>query len=356
MVETTDPRAAARAARLRYVSDRMPGIRRERAGEEFRYLASDGAAIDDAQEVERIRSLGIPPAWTEVWICPNPRGHIQATGRDARGRKQYRYHPLWRAVRDESKYERMLCFGEALPRIRERALQDLALPGLPREKVLATVILLLDLTHIRVGNAEYARENETYGLTTLQSEHVAVSSGTIRFQFRGKAGKEHRIDVRDRRLARIIARCQDLPGQELFQYLDADGEPHAIDSDDVNEYLRQISSEEFTAKDFRTWAGTLVACCALEEAGAFASETEARKNVVRAIKAAAEHLGNTPAICRKCYVHPAVIGAYLGGSLLTGSGGGPHGEATRSSNGIDRQEVAVLALLRRAHGEDRGAA
>ncbi len=356
-MDTDDAKQAARAARLRYVSDGMPGIRRERAGEEFRYVAPDGTAIEDQDDLARIRTLGIPPAWTDVWICPNSRGHLQATGRDARGRKQYRYHPRWRAVRDETKYERMLAFGEALPRIRQRALQALSLPGLPREKILATVVLLLDLTHIRIGNQEYARENESFGLTTLQNEHVAVESSILRFRFRGKAGKEHRIDIQDRRLARIVARCQDLPGQELFKYVDEDGEPRGIDSEAVNEYLQEISGEVFTAKDFRTWAGTLVACCALKESGAFATDAEAKRHIVEAIKAAAEHLGNTPAICKKCYVHPAVIDSYLDGSLLSGAEGAVRGEATEPSARLRREEEAVLVLLRRAVGEeDRGAA
>ncbi len=337
-----DPLEAARAAGLRYVSDAAPGIRRKRAGKGFSYVGLDGKPLRDPGELRRIKSLAIPPAWTDVWVCPSPRGHLQATGRDARGRKQYRYHPRWREARDETKYERMIAFGEALPRIREWVERDLALPDLPREKVLATVVRLLDTTLIRVGNEEYARQNGSFGLTTLRNRHVDVSGSTLRFHFRGKSGKEYRVDVKDRRLARILQRCQDLPGQDLFQYVDDNGELQAVESDDVNAYLREISGQDFTAKDFRTWAGTVLAACALEGLEAFESETEARHNVVQAIDSVAEQLGNTRAVCRKCYVHPAVIDAYLDRSL---TGALKRRVQEESVSRLGSEEAGVLALL-----------
>jgi DNA topoisomerase I len=312
----TDPAESAKAAGLRYVSDARPGIRRKRQGKGFRYVAADGTAMHDPEVMERIRSLAIPPAWTNVWICPNPHGHLQATGRDARGRKQSRYHPRWREVRDETKYHRMLLFGAALPAIRKRVEQDLALPGLPREKVLAAIVRLLETTFIRVGNPEYARENGSFGLTTFRNKHVAVKGAIVTFDFKGKSGIEHSIDLRDRRLAAIIKRCQDLPGYELFQYIDPDGTRHSIDASDVNEYLRQITNEDFTAKDFRTWAGTVLACAMLREFEPAETQSQAKKNVVEAIKRVANRLGNTPSVCRKCYVHPAVLESYMGGALL----------------------------------------
>jgi DNA topoisomerase I len=266
--------------------------------------------------MRRIRSLVIPPAWTNVWICPSPNGHLQATGRDARGRKQSRYHPRWSAVRDETKYERMALFGAALPRIRERVEQDLALPGMPRERILAAIVRLLETTFIRVGNTEYAKQNGSYGLTTLRNKHVSVKGSTVTFDFKGKSGVEHTIDMQDRRLAAIIKRCQDLPGYELFQYLDPEGEHHSIDASDVNDYLRQITEQDFTAKDFRTWAGTVLACEMLRQSEPFENELQAKKNVVAAIKSVAQRLGNTPSVCRKCYVHPAVIESYFGGEMM----------------------------------------
>lgn len=337
----------AREAGLRYVNDGMRGITRVRSGRGFRYLGADGRAIKDARQLARIRGLGIPPAWQQVWIAPSPNAHIQATGRDSKGRKQYRYHPRWRETRDETKYGRMVAFGEALPLIRARVRKDLGHVGLPRDRVLATIVALLDMTHIRIGNREYAEENETYGLTTLHNEHVEVSASRIHLQFRGKAGKDHAITVRDRRLARIIERCQDLPGQELFQYLDEDGEPHPISSDDVNEYLHAIAGEDFTAKDFRTWAGTLVAACALREAGHAESEADARRQIVAAVKRAAAHLGNTPAICRKSYVHPSVIDAYMDGSLLVAPEDGDAIAGDSLGTSLRPEEVDVLAFLRR---------
>jgi len=312
----TDPVESAKAAGLRYVSDGTPGIRRKRQGKGFRYVAPDGSAMHDPEVMRRIRSLVIPPAWTNVWICANPNGHLQATGRDARGRKQSRYHPRWREVRDETKYHRMMLFGAALPAIRKRVEQDLTLPGLPREKVLAAIVRLLETTFIRVGNQEYAKENGSYGLTTLRNKHVSVKGATVTFDFKGKSGIEHTIDLHDRRLAAIIKRCQDLPGYELFQYIDPEGNRRSVDASDVNEYLRQITNEDFTAKDFRTWAGTVLACAMLREFEPAETQNQAKKNVVAAIKRVANRLGNTPSVCRKCYVHPAVLETYMSGAIV----------------------------------------
>lgn len=313
--ELADPAESARAAGLRYVSDISPGIRRKKAGKAFRYVDADGIAIRDKDTLKRIRSLAIPPAWTDVWICPSPRGHIQATGRDARGRKQYRYHPRWREVRDAVKYDRMLAFAEALPRIREKTDEHLQLPGVPREKVLAAIVRLLEETRIRVGNEEYRKENGSFGLTTLRNRHADVIGSQVRFSFKGKSGKQHRIKLQDRRLARLIKRMQDLPGQELFAYVDEDGEPKPVESEDVNDYIRQISGEEFSAKDFRTWAGTILAARFFREADVTPETAGSKKELVRAIARVADELGNTPAVCKKCYVHPAVIAAYLAGGL-----------------------------------------
>jgi DNA topoisomerase-1 len=340
----TDPSEAAQAASLRYVSDATPGIRRRRTGCRFVYIGPDGRPIRDLDTRRRIKALAVPPAWTDVWICANPRGHIQATGRDARRRKQYRYHTRWRVVRDDTKYGRLLGFGQALPRIRAAVERDLAGPGLQREKILAAVLRLLDTTAIRVGNAEYARSNGSFGLTTMRDRHVGVSGSTLRFQFRSKGGKLQQVDVADRRLARIVRRCQDLPGQELFQYLDEQGQPQPVDSADVNAYLRAVSGEEFTAKDFRTWTGTVLAALALHEYPAFDSAAQAKRNVVRAIEAVAKRLGNTTAICRKCYVHPAVVEAYLEG--VPGRARQRWAGGTRSRGGLRPEEAAVLALLR----------
>lgn len=340
----TDPVQSAKEAGLRYVSDSKPGIARRRSGKGFRYLDADGKPVRDKETLARIRSLVIPPAWRDVWICASSNGHLQATGRDAKGRKQGRYHPRWRAVRDETKYERMLLFGAALPSIRERVEQDLSLPGLPRNKILAAIVRLMELTHIRVGNEEYAKENGSYGLTTMRGRHVQVSGSRVTFRFSGKSGVRHTIEFTDRRLARIVRRCQDIPGYELFQYIDDEDEPHTIDSADVNEYLREVSHQDFTAKDFRTWAGTVLACMMLREFEAFASETEAKKNVVEAIKSVAARLGNTPAVCRKCYVHPAVLECYLAGAIK---------RAVRRQNededevaAVQREERALMELLR----------
>ena len=341
----TDPVESAKAAGLRYVSDETPGIRRRRAGKGFTYIAPDGTRLSDAATLARIKSLAIPPAWTDVWVCPRPNGHIQATGRDEKGRKQYRYHPRWHEVRDETKYARMIAFAGALPKIRERTAQDLAKAGLPREKVLATVVQLLEKTLIRVGNEEYAKTNKSYGLTTMRNRHVDVSGSTLHFQFRGKSGVRHSIDVDNRRLARVVERLQELPGQELFQYLDEDGQRQTIDSSDVNEYLREITGQDFTAKDFRTWAGTILASLALQEFEGFDSDTQAKKNIVRAIETVSERLGNTPTVCRKCYVHPAVLDAYLDGSMLETLKQRAEQEMTESLQQLRPEEAAVMGLL-----------
>jgi len=332
-----DPGEAADAASLRYVSDARPGIQRIRHGRAFWYVNGNGEPVQDLPTLRRIRSLAIPPAWTQVWICPVAHGHIQAVGRDARGRKQYRYHARWRAVRDEAKFDRVIQFGRALPAIRERVEKDLALPGLSREKVLASVVRLLETTLIRIGNAEYARANRSYGLTTLRTRHVTVEGARLRFEFRGKGGKHHTVDVSDRLLARVVRRCQDLPGHELFQYLDEDGQRQAIDSADVNIYLREVCGEEFTAKDFRTWGGTVLAAQAL---AAPSEEADGRRRLTGAIVEVASRLGNTPTICRKCYIHPDIVAAHADGELAEGLGG-------RESSGLSAEEAAVLRLLER---------
>jgi DNA topoisomerase I len=346
------PQQIARESGLRYMTDEKPGIGRKKAGTGFSYIGLDGKPIRDKQEIERIKSLAIPPAWTDVWISPSPRGHIQATGRDDKGRKQYRYHTRWREVRDENKYERMIAFAEALPLIRARTVQDLSMHGLPREKVLAAVVQLLDRTLIRVGNQEYARENDSYGLTTLRKRHVDVEGTEIRFHFRGKSGKEHDVDVRDRRLANIVKRCLDIPGYELFKYVDEDGERHDVESNHVNDYLREITGEDFTAKDFRTWAGTVLAAQALQQFEEFDSEAAAKKNVVQAIEHVAQRLGNTPAICRKCYVHPAVLDSYLQGSLAKALREEIDEDLASNISDLAPEEAAVLVILRRQLAED----
>jgi len=346
-VPNTDPPAAAKAAGLRYVHDDRPGIRREAVRDGFRYLDAHGEPVGDDATLKRIRSLAIPPAWTDVWICPQANGHLQATGRDARGRKQYRYHPKWREVRDEVKYERMINFGKALPQIRKEVDRALSLPGLPRDKVLATIVYLLEATMMRIGNDEYARENKSYGLTTLRNRHVKIDGSDVEFRFRGKSGVYHDVKVHDRRLARIIGRTRDLPGQDLFQYLDDDGERHTVGSADVNDYLRTITGEDYTAKDFRTWSGTVLAALALQEFEAVDSDTQARKNVVRAIESVAERLGNTPSVCRKCYVHPAVLDAYLDGTMLEGLRARAEESLVEDLHDLQPEEAAVLAMLER---------
>jgi DNA topoisomerase-1 len=309
---------AAEDAGLRYVSDDQPGYTRKKKGDEFEYFDTKGTPITDEARLLRIRRLAIPPAYEDVWICPHASGHLQATGRDARGRKQYRYHEKWRETRDSSKYDKMLTFGAALPKIRERVEADLALPGLPRNKVLASIVSIMERTFIRVGNEEYAKQNHSYGLTTIRNKHVKVKGTKVEFTFRGKSGVEHQIAVADRRLARIVKKVQDLPGQELFCYLDEDGKVHDVKSQDVNDYLREITGEDFTAKDFRTWAGTVLAAVALSavEGG---ETNKAKKSAVKtAITAVSKILGNTPAVCRKCYVHPMVLETYLSGEMIDG--------------------------------------
>ena len=305
----------ASTARLRHGDDTAPGIQRRRTAKGHRYIGVDGKPLRDPAALARIRALAIPPAYTDVWISPDPATHLQATGRDAKGRKQYRYHPHWREQREQTKFDRLLAFGHALPHIRERADADLGLPGLPREKVLATIVQLLDRTLIRVGNREYAIANKSFGLTTLRDRHVAVDGATLRFRFRGKSGIDHAIALTDRRLARVVKRCRDLPGYHLFQYLDDDNQRQTVDSSDVNDYLRAIGGDDFTAKDFRTWAGTVGCLLALCEQEAATSPTAAQRCLVAAIKATAQQLGNTPAVCRKSYIHPAVIATYLDGEL-----------------------------------------
>lgn len=345
--EPAETKQEVKAAHLRYVTDAKPGIRREGDAERgFQYTAADGSPVTDEATLARIQSLGIPPAYSDVWISPHANGYLQATGHDAKGRKQYRYHPHWRETRDENKYERMTAFADALPKIRARVAHDLAKHGLPREKVLATVMRLLETTLIRVGNTQYARENAHYGLTTMQNEHIAVSGQSIHFHFVGKSGKEHQIDLRDKRLAAIVSRLRDLPGHEIFQYVGDDGARHPIDSSDVNAYLHKIAGEDFTAKDFRTWAGTVLASLALQEMEDFGTETQAKHNITAAIKTVSQRLGNTPAICRKCYVHPAVLDSYLDGTLRQAlSRSAAKRTAADTLHDLQPEEAAVLALL-----------
>jgi DNA topoisomerase-1 len=339
---------------LRYVTPALlPGIRRQRKGKGFSYTGPDGSPVTDRATLRRIRALVIPPAWTDVWICPTPNGHLQAVGRDARGRRQYRYHVRWRRVRDERKFDRSLAFAEALPRIRKAVGKDLTLSDLPRRKVIATVVCLLESTLARIGNTEYARQNGSFGLTTLRTRHVDLDGSEVRFQFRGKGGKDHDVRVRDPRVARVIRRCIDLPGYELFQYIDENGDRRTIDSADVNDYLREASGADFTAKDFRTWAGTVLAAGHLLIGGPARNDRQAKQNVVAAVRAVAEQLGNTPAVCRKCYVHPAIIDAYSDGTLF----GRMHPDARAIDDPVDVPEKLVLELLRRyAETSSRAAA
>jgi DNA topoisomerase-1 len=343
-----DPAISAKAAGLRYVSDAMPGIRRKRSGGGFRYLDPDGRVIRDKATLARIKAIVIPPAWKDVWICSNSNGHLQVTGRDARGRKQSRYHPRWREVRDETKYQKMLAFGKSLPKIRKRVAKDLALADMSRRKILALVVSLLEATFIRVGNIEYARENESYGLTTMRTRHVHLTGSKVTFAFKGKSGVQHSVDLSDRRLANAVRRCMDLPGYELFQYIDQEGGRHVIDAADVNDYLNEISGEHFTAKDFRTWAGTILACTMLRTFEAFQSETEAKRNLVQAIKQVAKQLGNTPSVCRKCYIHPAIIERYLAGSINAGFSHRVTDEMLRSPKALRRFETPLMRMLSKA--------
>ena len=331
---------------LRYVSDARPGIRRKKSGHGFTYLRPDSIRLADRQALQRIRSLAIPPAWTDVSICPFADGHIQAIGRDGRGRKQYRYHPRFREVRESTKYEHVVAFAEALPAIRSKVREHMALRGLPREKVLATVVHLLETTLIRVGNDDYARQNKSYGLTTLKSRHVAVNGSGVRFRFTGKGGKQWSLQIRDRRIAKIIRACQELPGQELLQYIDEEGRQQDVTSSDVNAFLREITGQDITAKDFRTWAGTVLAAISLGEFKAFDTEAQAKKNVRAAIERVAARLGNTPTICRKCYVHPEVLNSYLDRSLLLEIKSRVESELRQELSGLRPEETAVLSLLR----------
>lgn len=385
LVTAVDAVEAARAAGLRYVDDRRPGLTRRATGRRVRegkrlvpemvILDEHGKRVRDPATLERIRKLAIPPAWRDVWICRIAEGHIQATGRDARGRKQYRYHPRWRAERDATKYSLMIAFGQALPRLRRAVDADLRLPGLPRRKVLATVVRLLETTFIRVGNEEYVRANGSFGLTTLKDRHVRVAQGGVRFHFRGKSGIYHDVSVRDPSIARTVRRCRDLPGQELFQYLNADGQPEAIGSADVNAYIREVTGQPFTAKHFRTWAGTMLAARALREiateavrearAGAAkAKATQHRptnREVIAAVKKVAERLGNTVSVCRKCYIHPDVISSYLDGTLVEAmakvasvpAAPPPSARARTGARGLRPEEAAVLAFLRKRLAEER---
>src|SRR6266487_5743255 len=338
--------AAAEQAALQYVSDERPGYSRRAKGKHFQYFDTEGKLIRDEQRLLRIKRLAIPPAWTNVWICPSPNGHVQATGRDARGRKQYLYHERWRQVRDENKYDRIVIFAEALPKIRKRVRKDLALPGLPRDKILATVVQLLERTFIRVGNEEYARENKSFGLTTMQDRHVDVTGSKMRFHFRGKSGRMHEVEMTDKRIAKTISKLQDLPGQDLFQYVDENDQVRDLTSQDVNDYLREITGEDFTAKDFRTWAGTVLSGIALNAIGAFETKKEAKANIKDAIGAVAKILGNTPAICRKCYVHPAVLETYLDGNSIEGLKQKTEEALEKEDLDLRADEAAILKFLR----------
>lgn len=328
---------------LHYVDDSRPGISRRKRGDRFQYYDPQGERITDADDINRLDALAVPPAYTDVWICADPRGHLQATGRDARGRKQYRYHPRWREVRDANKYARLTAFGKALPKLRKQLEARLAEPGFSREKVLATVVMLLDATLIRVGNTRYARENKSYGLTTLRNRHVDIRGSKIRFQFRGKSGVEREVSVKDRRLANVIKRCQELPGQDLFQYLDEQGQRHTISSSDVNDYLHQLTGADFTAKDYRTWAGTAMALAVLRELE-WQPESQARSHVVATVKDVAKQLGNTPAVCRKCYIHPAVLEHFSLGELS-------RLPKPRMRKGLKAEEVALAMFLERLESE-----
>jgi DNA topoisomerase I len=340
-----DATKSAKVSRLRYVTDDLPGITRKRSRKGFRYFDPQRRLLRQPESLRRIKSLAIPPAWKHVWISPWADSHLQATGRDARGRKQHRYHPRWREVRDQTKFDRMSAFGRVLPALRRRLSRDLARSGLPRDKVLATVVKLLETTFIRVGNEEYARHNRSFGLTTMRTKHVKVTGAKIRFEFRGKGGKTFSLDLSDRRLAKIVNHCQDLPGQELFQYVDEEGQHRTINSSDVNDYLREVTREDFTAKDFRTWAGTVLAVSALREVKHFDSKAHARRNIVNAIETVARKLGNTRTVCRKSYVHPAVIDSYLDGSLLSTLSPKVHYETAPSLNRLNSDESAVMAIL-----------
>jgi DNA topoisomerase-1 len=340
-----DPKEAAEEAGLTYVTDEEKGLAREKRGEGFAYFKPNGDEVTDEKVLERVRKLAIPPAWTDVWICPKANGHLQATGRDARGRKQYRYHPQFREVREGTKYERMLEFAKALPAIRRKISEDMALRGLPREKVVATVVHLLETTLIRVGNDDYAKENKSYGLTTLRNPHVKVEGSQLKFRFKGKSGKTWDLKVQNRRVAKIVKACQELPGQRLFQYVDEDGELREVTSADVNAYLKEVTGRDVTAKDFRTWAGTVLAALALQEFESFDSQAGFKKNVKAAIERVSQRLGNTPTICRKCYVHPEIFASYQHGELLLDVKQKVEAELRDDLESLKPEEAAVLALL-----------
>ena len=342
-----DPIEAAHDAGLRYADDTVPGIQRRKRGGKFYYVDTKGEEIKDEKTLGRIKSLVLPPAWKDIWISPHPTDHIQATGIDGRGRKQYKYHPKWREFRDSNKYNKMIDFAQALPRIRKQTAKDIRLPGLPKRKVLAAVVQLLEKTLIRVGNEEYAQDNKHYGLTTMRDRHVEVHGTTLEFDFTGKSGVEHDVLLRDKKLAEIVQQCQELPGQELFQYVDDDYKRQSITSHDVNAYIHEIAGEEFTAKDFRTWAGTVLAAKALQEFESFDSEAQAKRNVVAAIEQVAEELGNTKAVCRKCYIHPDILKAYLDGSLVEQLQVRVDKKLQESIKELRPDETAVLAFLRR---------
>ncbi|HTD66225.1 MAG TPA: DNA topoisomerase IB [Candidatus Limnocylindria bacterium] len=341
------------------MNDAQPGSKRLKSGAGFRYVDARGKELRDEATLRRIRSLVIPPAWTEVWICPHENGHLQATGRDAKGRKQHRYHALWREVRDATKYDRMIEFGEALPRIRRRIASDMEKTGLSREKVLGSIVRLMDLTFIRVGNEEYAKENKSYGLTTMKDNNAKVRGERVQFSFQGKSGKCHTIEIEDRRLANIVKHCQDIPGQDLFQWIGDRGKRHNVTSSDVNDYLREITGAGFTAKDFRTWAGTVLAAQALQSTAAFKTEKQARRNIKQAIDMVAEKLGNTPAVCRKCYVHPSLLDGYLrkklpsNGPVKTPPTNGVITASKRLVTSLGREEKAILEFLHCCRREEQ---
>jgi DNA topoisomerase-1 len=340
-----DSRDAAESVGLTYVSDEKPGIRRRKAGKGFTYRDPTGETVKDPSTLGRIRALAVPPAWTDVWICPKANGHIQATGRDARGRKQYRYHTRFRELRESVKFEHIIEFAHILPKIRATLSEHMSLPGLPREKVLATTVHLLDSTLIRIGNDDYAKQNNSYGLTTLRDRHVKVDGSELRFEFKGKSGKTWRLKMRDRRVAKIVRACQELPGQELLQYIDERGDRQDVTSSDVNNYLRDITGQDVTAKDFRTWAGTVLAALALREFECFDNDAKAKKNVRIAIERVSSRLGNTPTICRKCYVHPEILNSYLSGSLLLEVKHEVEAELRDKLGSLTPEEAAVMTLL-----------
>ena len=358
--ETSDgdeAREAAVEAGLFYVTDEDPGITRQKSGAGWRFIDPKGQTIKDYWERKRIEKIGVPPAYTDVWISPRANGHIQATGRDAKGRKQYRYHPDWTAARDSAKYERMSEFGAILPGLRKRVASDMRKQGLPREKVLATIVSLLEKTLIRVGNEDYAKDNKSFGLTTLRNRHLDIEGSTLRFDFKGKSGKTWNLDLKDKRVAKVVRSIQDLPGQHLFQYVDEEGKRQPVSSMDVNDYLREATGKDITAKDFRTWAGTVLAAMALREFEAVDGQAAMKRNVKAAIERVASRLGNTPTICRKCYVHPQVLDAYLDGGLLREIKENVETELFEGADQLKPEEAALLGLLSRRISKDlkRGA-